>query len=228
MRRLVGVLLTLVLVVVAAVVADRVALVLAEREVATRLTGYVDVAGEPEVSIAGFPFLTQVVSREVDDVRATAPSAAAGGVRLDDVEVRARGVSLTRPPTARELELTGTLPQAALQELLDARGLDLTVTTGPDGLRLGTELLGQNLQVLTTPVVTGTGTGTGLQLRTVSLTLGGARVDAASLAALLGDDLLTFDVALPELPLGLTLAAASPQDDGVRLALTGEQAVLAG
>lgn len=226
MRRLVGVLLTLVLVVVAAVVADRVALVLAEREVATRLTDYVDVAGEPEVSIAGFPFLTQVVSREVDDVRATAPSAAAGGVRLDDVEVRARGVSLTRPPTARELELTGTLPQAALQELLDARGLDLTVTTGPDGLRLGTELLGQNLQVLTTPVVTGTGTG--LQLRTVSLTLGGARVDAASLAALLGDDLLTFDVALPELPLGLTLAAASPQDDGVRLALTGEQAVLAG
>ncbi|WP_448073773.1 LmeA family phospholipid-binding protein [Georgenia yuyongxinii] len=223
MRRLVGVLLTLVLVVVAAVVADRVALVLAEREVATRLTGYVDVAGEPEVSIAGFPFLTQVVSREVDDVRATAPSAAAGGVRLDDVEVRARGVSLTRPPTARE-ELTGTLPQAALQELLDARGLDLTVTTGPDGLRLGTELLGQNLQVLTTPVVT----GTGLQLRTVSLTLGGARVDAASLAALLGDDLLTFDVALPELPLGLTLAAASPQDDGVRLALTGEQVVLAG
>jgi hypothetical protein len=224
-RRLVGVLLTVALVAVAAVVLDRVALALAEREVASRLTDYVEVEGEPDVSITGFPFLTQVLAREVDDVRATAAAVASGDVQLDDVEVRAQGVGLTQPPTAATLDLTGTLPQPALQQLLDARGLDLEVDTGTDGLRLATELLGQDLEVLTEPVVTDTG---GLQLRTVSLSLGGAQVDAASLAPFLGDDLLTFDVALPELPMGLTLAAARAEDDGVRLTLTGEQVVLAG
>ncbi|TRW46952.1 DUF2993 domain-containing protein [Georgenia yuyongxinii] len=224
-RRLVGVLLTLALLAVAAVVLDRVALALAEREVASRLSDYVDVQGDPDVRISGFPFLTQVLAREVDDVRVTAPAAASGGVQLADVDVRAHDVGLTQPPTAAELELTGTLPQPALQELLDARGLDLAVDTGTDGLRLATELLGQNLEVLTEPEVTDTG---GLQLRTVSLTLGGTQVDAASLAPLLGDALLTFDVALPDLPLGLSLAAARPQDDGVRLTLIGADVVLAG
>ena len=115
MRRLLAVLLPLVLLVVVAVVADRVAAGVAERAAATEITRQVDVAGTPDVTIAGFPFLTQLLARDLDDVRVHAEGMAAEGVELGDVDVRARGVELAEPLTARSVRLTGTVRQPDLQ-----------------------------------------------------------------------------------------------------------------
>ena len=51
-----------------AVVADRVALGVAEDRVATELVQEGGLQGRPEVEIAGFPFLTQAIGGRYDDV----------------------------------------------------------------------------------------------------------------------------------------------------------------
>ncbi|WP_170297368.1 LmeA family phospholipid-binding protein [Georgenia thermotolerans] len=223
MRRLSAVLLTLVLLVAVAVVADRVAAGVAERAAAKEVTRQVDVAGTPDVTIAGFPFLTQLVARDLDDVRVRAEGMGTEGVELGDVDIRAHGVGLAEPLTARTVRLTGTLRQPDLQRLVEqATGMTLTVDTGTDGVTLGTTVLGQPLEVLAVPQVSD---GT-LRFTPASITLGDKTVDPGAVRALLGANLLDVAVPLGDLPLGMTLADVAPRDDGVRVTLTGEGVAL--
>ncbi|GAA1624360.1 LmeA family phospholipid-binding protein [Georgenia ruanii] len=223
MRRLFAVLLTLVLLVAVAVAADRVAAGVAERAAATEIARQVDVAGTPDVTIAGFPFLTQLAARDLDDVRVRAEGVAAEGVELGDVDIRARGVGLAQPLTARTVRLTGTLRQPDLQRLVDqATGMSLTVDTGTDGVTLGTTVLGQPLELLAVPEVSD---GT-LTLRPAGVTLGDKAVDVGTVRALLGANLLDVGIPLGDLPLGMTLAEVTPRDDGVRVTLTGQGVAL--
>lgn len=225
MRRLVaGLVLTLVVLAVLAVAADRVIHARAESEVAEQLTSYLEVDGRPDVTIDGFPFLTQVLAGEVGSVRARAAGVVAEGTELDDVAVHARGVTLAQPFTAANLEVVGTLPDAELQRLVDGQGgdLGLTVTTHDDGVRLSAELLGMPLEVLAQPAVV----GEVIQVQVVALSLAGKEVDAETLAPLLGSSPLSFDLPLPALPQGLAVVSATTQDGGVRLTLAGEDVVL--
>jgi hypothetical protein len=222
-RRLFAVLLTLVLLVAVAVVADRVAAGVAERAAAAEVTRQVDVAGTPDVTIAGFPFLTQLVARDLDDVRVRAEGMGAEGVELGDVDIRAHGVVLAEPLTARTVRLTGTVRQPDLQRLVDqATGMTLSVDTGTDGVTLGTTVLGQPLEVQAVPEVSD---GT-LRLTPASITLADKAVDAGAVRALLGTNLLDVAVPLGDLPFGMTLADVTPRDDGVRVTLTGEGVAL--
>ncbi|MFI9171728.1 DUF2993 domain-containing protein [Streptomyces lincolnensis] len=83
------------------VVADRVALHFAEGEVADRLRTQEGLASTPDVSIEGFPFLTQVAGGELDDVRVGMKDyeadTGAGGqkIRIDDLEANMRGVAFS-------------------------------------------------------------------------------------------------------------------------------------
>ncbi|MDJ1135872.1 LmeA family phospholipid-binding protein [Streptomyces iconiensis] len=82
------------------VAADRVAVNLAEDEVAKKLKTELEVpaSGDASVSIDGFPFLTQIASKELDEVNAelTGITAKAGGrqVRLSTIDLSARDVQL--------------------------------------------------------------------------------------------------------------------------------------
>ena len=49
--------------------ADRVAVGVAEDQVAQQLAGKGGLVGTPEVDITGFPFLTQALARRLDEVR---------------------------------------------------------------------------------------------------------------------------------------------------------------
>ncbi|ANS66179.1 secreted protein [Streptomyces lincolnensis] len=83
------------------VVADRVAVHFAEGEVADRLRTQEGLASTPDVSIEGFPFLTQVAGGELDDVRVGMKDYEAdtgtGGqkIRIDDLEANMRGVAFS-------------------------------------------------------------------------------------------------------------------------------------
>jgi hypothetical protein len=76
-RRLVVVLLLLVAV---AAVLDRVAVAAAERTVADRIRQDQGLGGRPDVTIHGFPFLTQLVSGDYDDVDLTVRNLGGTGV----------------------------------------------------------------------------------------------------------------------------------------------------
>lgn len=79
--------------------ADRVAVRFAEDEAASRAQQSEGLTSKPKVSIKGFPFLTQVLDKKLDEVEVTADGveAEAGGqsLRIDRFDADLRGVRLT-------------------------------------------------------------------------------------------------------------------------------------
>jgi hypothetical protein len=73
------------------VAADRIAVGMAESKTAERIRAGQGLKSTPEVSIKGFPFLTQVMDRRLDEVevRLAGLTAAAGGHQVEVTEVRA-------------------------------------------------------------------------------------------------------------------------------------------
>ncbi|MEY9992433.1 hypothetical protein ABIE67_004465 [Streptomyces sp. V4I8] len=81
--------------------ADRWALLYAERRAADTLKDRLDLSAAPEVEIGGFPFLTQLADERLDSVKVTVPDVAADRVSLAQVTATARGVRLdTDGPTS--------------------------------------------------------------------------------------------------------------------------------
>lgn len=91
MRRLIGVLAILLVLVVAA---DRVGAVLAAHVVASKLKTSASLTAEPSVTVHGFPFLTQAVAGRYDDVELKVSDLTRGGVRLAKLDVSLHGVRL--------------------------------------------------------------------------------------------------------------------------------------
>jgi hypothetical protein len=81
------------------VLADRVAVGFAEDEAAGRIKSTEGLAATPDVSIGGFPFLTQVVGGELDDVKIgiknyeASTGSSAGTIRIDDLNAEMHGVA---------------------------------------------------------------------------------------------------------------------------------------
>lgn len=89
MRKL---LIALVVLVVLFVAVDRITLVIAEDEIASRIATAYSMPVQPGVSITGFPFLTQVVSGNYQQIGVTADQVQADGVTLHDLNVHLTGV----------------------------------------------------------------------------------------------------------------------------------------
>ncbi|MDQ1027414.1 hypothetical protein QF035_004996 [Streptomyces umbrinus] len=129
------------------IIADRVAVGFAEDEAADRLKTNEGLATTPSVSIKGFPFLTQVVGGELDEVEvgiknyeadtsgATGGTGTADGttpdkIRIDDLTAQMRGVAFSGDySSAKAASATGTatisydeLLKAAKAEPVDVAG----------------------------------------------------------------------------------------------------------
>ncbi|MEW2620448.1 DUF2993 domain-containing protein [Streptomyces sp. NPDC048106] len=74
--------------------ADRWALLYAERQAADQLKDRLHLTAAPEVRIGGFPFLTQLLDRRLDSVRITVPDVPAERVTLTQVTATARGIRI--------------------------------------------------------------------------------------------------------------------------------------
>lgn len=83
------------------VIADRVAVGFAENKAADRIKSTEGLTGTPDVSIEGFPFLTQVVGGELDDVKigikdyeaSTGGASGTSTIRIDDLNAEMHGVA---------------------------------------------------------------------------------------------------------------------------------------
>ncbi len=94
------------------VVADRVGVRLAQRQVARQLRTSAGLTSEPSVSITGWPFLTQAVGGRYNRIDLMTGSFRRGGVRLGSLAVSLRGVDL---PLSKALSGTvSAVPVAAL------------------------------------------------------------------------------------------------------------------
>ncbi|QGQ18130.1 DUF2993 domain-containing protein [Cellulomonas sp. JZ18] len=222
-RALTGTVVTLVVVAGAAVVADRVAVGVAEDRAADVVTEQLDVSGRPEVTIHGFPFLTQLLGRSLDDVDAAADGITLEGVDATDVRVHARDVGLVAPYTVGDARVEATLPPASLERVLaDRTGLDVTLTVDGDALRASGEVLGLDLSAALVPRVED---GT-LLVDLADVALGERRLDVADLPGGLGRAVSDVPVPVEGLPDGVVLTSAAVVPDGVRVSARGTDVVL--
>ncbi|MBM2615432.1 DUF2993 domain-containing protein [Actinoplanes sp. LDG1-06] len=104
--------------VVVPLVADRVAAEVVERQVASRLKCAAGLSDVPEVTLGGFPAVTQLVSRSLDDVRVTADDVTAGKATLSHVAVAAQDLKLADGGlSARSISAEATVAWSALAGL---------------------------------------------------------------------------------------------------------------
>jgi hypothetical protein len=132
MRRL---LISLVVIVGLLVVADRVALTAAERNVANRIQVEQHLSSRPDVTIRGFPFLTQLVAGDYHDVDVTVHGLHAGSLAVSRLTAHLHGVHVSfgdviaqhvkRVPIDRA-DAEVVLTYADLDTFLSGRGIQLS------------------------------------------------------------------------------------------------------
>jgi len=92
MRRLVW---TLIIIIGLLAILDRVALLSAEHDVAERLQADAHLSSAPDVTIHGYPFLTQLVSGDYDDVDVVMHDLDSGDVPIDRLSVHVSGAHVS-------------------------------------------------------------------------------------------------------------------------------------
>ncbi|MBG0854257.1 DUF2993 domain-containing protein [Streptomyces spinoverrucosus] len=225
------------------VAADRLAVNFAEGEVADRLRTTEGLSATPEVSIHGFPFLTQVAGGTLDDVEVGIQDyeAAAGDgeqIRIDDLRANMKGVEFSGDfSSATAASATGTAT-IAYDELLKAAkseptevapGITARVVSLSDG---GNGKIEVGLEI-EAPVI---GTREMSVLSTVSVKGDTVEVRTDSLPDLAGLDLAEdsvreitdFQQAIDDLPGGVKLDKVEAAPNGVEISVQGSNVQLAG
>lgn len=91
-RRGIRLLVALLIVLGILVVVDRVAVRVAESQIAARVQDSQSLTGRPDVAILGFPFLTQVLRGRYKQATATVSGLERDGLRLTEIRIDAEGV----------------------------------------------------------------------------------------------------------------------------------------
>lgn len=225
-----GLLITLGVLLVLLVAADRVGVVVAERQVAAQVAQQGRLPGEPDVDITGFPFLTQAVAGRYDDVRISLTADELGQPAGTTAEVSLQGVQLplsdvlggrvSQLPVDR-VDGTASVPFALLAAQL---GGDTTLARDGDGLRITktVEVLGQTVPL----TAAGTVALDGQDLVVDVSSAAGAGIDVPQVVLEQAQQLLDFRYTLPALPFGLQLTGLQVTDSGVDVTVAATDVVL--
>lgn len=137
MRALRFSLIALVVVVGLLVAADRIAVELAEDEAAGKIQHSQDLKERPEVSIRGFPFLTQAFDKKLDEVEARLTGletdAAGTSLRVDRVDVTLHDVRLRDGLSASTAKDASGRALITYEDLTDAAPPGITLSYGGEG-----------------------------------------------------------------------------------------------
>lgn len=195
------------------VVVDRVAVAVAQDEVATKLAGQRPFSGKPSVSIHGFPFLTQTVGGIYHDIEVTGLGEPIAGMVGAHVDAQLHGAHIplsslrTRPDTVPvdRVQVTVTIPLVQLARVAGVPNLKLSTQNGNLVARAPISLPGVGSITLSGTVhldVTSSGLdGTLTDIRALGSVLPSSVTDDAKQA-------LHLHVALPNLGYGSTVTSA--------------------
>lgn len=211
------------------VAADRIAVNMAESEAADRITFQQGTAGSTEVSIKGFPFLTQVAGKELEEVGITLTgieaNAAGRRVRISEMSADLFQVRLGEgysSATAARAEGTARISYA---DLTEASEDGVTVAYGQNGkVRVtgSVEILGRTI---TRSVVSTVSLVDGDTIRVRADKVPGEGIPGLEGAIRKKTD---FDRRIGGLPAGLKLEKVEAKPDGVVITVTGKDIELAG
>ncbi|MDT0613915.1 LmeA family phospholipid-binding protein [Streptomyces lancefieldiae] len=227
------------------VIADRVAVNFAEGEAADKLRSNENLASTPDVSIKGFPFLTQVVGGELDDVEigiddyeaATANSTEK--IRIDDLRANMKGVEFSSDfGSATAASATGTATVSYDELMKAARSEPTDVAPGVSAKVIGLSD-GGNGKIKVT--LRATAFGVELPepvevLSTVTVKDNNVEVVADGLPEVGGKELAEsriraitdFQQTIDELPGGVELDKVQAAKSGVEITVKGSHVRLAG
>ncbi|MEU6084562.1 DUF2993 domain-containing protein [Streptomyces sp. NPDC047108] len=218
------------------VAADRIAVGLAEDEAAEKIKNTQGLSGDPEVSIKGFPFLTQVASQHLDEVEVTLDGARAGAggqeIRVGRMSAELHDVEIGSDFSSATAERATGSAHISYADLSKASRDGVTVGYGGRDqagksqvkvtAKLQLPLLGQTFRrsvVSTVSVVD----GDTIRLRAESVP--GSEVPGLEKVV---REQIDFDRKLIGMPQGIELDKVVATPDGVDIAVTGSQVRLAG
>ncbi|HET8684555.1 MAG TPA: DUF2993 domain-containing protein [Micromonosporaceae bacterium] len=240
-RRRLGISLLVLVVVLGGllVAADRAGAWAAERTLTEKVSNEIREmkisSAEPEVGVGGFPFLTQVVDGNYEDIHIVLRDVSRGGLVLPELDVHARDVkaelntlmSGEGEVVARRIVGTATIGYASIRALFDQPGIQLSEQGGKLRLRLPVDISGQQLTAVATGQITSAGGRVRLavtDIRAEGLTLG-------SEAQALLDQYkrrLALEIALPPLPFRLRVEGVQVRPEGLAVTASAQQVPLSG
>jgi hypothetical protein len=230
------------------VVADRVAVYFAEDEAASKLKTTENLASTPDVSIKGFPFLTQVASGELDDVEVgikdyeadtgTGTSGTGGQqtIRIDDLNAHMKGVKFSGDySSATAATATGTATIAYDELLKAAKSEPTQIINGVTAQVVGLSDGGNGKIKVDVKVSAAGASQTYPVLSTVTVDGDKVKVHADNLPKLvieLADSrirsITDFQQTIDELPGGVKLDSVQAAKNGVDITVKGSNVRLAG
>ncbi|WP_306191368.1 MULTISPECIES: DUF2993 domain-containing protein [unclassified Streptomyces] len=241
MRALRVLLIVVVILGVLFVVVDRVAVHFAQNEAADKLRSTENLASTPDVSINGFPFLTQLASGELDDVEVGIKDydAATGDgtrkIRIDDLKADMKGVRFSGDYSSATADsATGTATIAYDELLKTAKSEPTDVGFGIKAQVVGLSYGGNGkirvavkFSLLPEPISV---------LSSVTVRNDKVQVHADSLPRLAGVQLIEsrfrsitdFQQAIDQLPGDIRLDSVQAAKDGVEITVKGSDVKLAG
>ncbi|APA95698.1 LmeA family phospholipid-binding protein [Nocardia seriolae] len=212
-------LITVVVLAIALVVGDRVAVTVAQNEIARQIKTRYDLPNQPGVGIGGFPFLTQAVEGKYGEVDIRIGDTTQQQVSVKDVDVKLSDVTasisdLTQNHASNIVAATATatalVPYDVVQHYAP-KELE-SISDGPDGLSATGKFSVAGVSVPATVIITVTPTDNGIEITPVSAKprSGGPAIPLAPLR-----QSLTFTVPLQQLPLGAKLTTIKPTSNGL-------------
>jgi hypothetical protein len=199
-----------------AVVGDRIAAAYAENRIASEIQkeGF---GARPDITIHGFPFLTQVLDRHFPHAHMTARNVREGPVTISRIDGDVRDVRVDsgfRKGTIGSVDGTGTISFGDLAKAAGQPDLKLTAA-GPNTVKAEVDL------DVATAEATAQVTKVGNQIRVHAVSVEGFPLSD------LGND-LDFSVPVSGLPMGLTFKSLTVSSKGVALRITGSNLKFSG
>jgi hypothetical protein len=200
------------------VVADRVAAGIAENEAASQIKS----AGfpvKPKVTIEGFPFLTQVASRDFHKVDISASNVKEGPLNIASINATGQGVHLTSSFNGATVDQINGTALVTFAGLSSAAGLG-------DGITLSNA--GGNKVKATINLGFVSGDAIAQVTRHGSHQIEVKVTDAGPIPQSVLGNLADFTVNLPSLPAGMTVQSVSVTGQGLLISISGSHTSFGG
>jgi len=209
-RRWLYLVIALVVLLAVLVIADRVAAAYTENRIAQQIQSQ-GFSSKPRVSVEGFPFLTQLLGRDLSNVKISADNVREGPVVITNIEANLQGVHLNSSYSGATVDQVSGTALISFGDLLAASGGPSVSVTAVHGDEVDFNV---NLDI-----VSGTGTARVTQAGLNKIHVQVISLDGLPLS-LLGS-LADFTVTVPALPLNMTIQSVNLSTHGIVVHVTG-------
>jgi hypothetical protein len=209
---------TVLVIVIVLVVGDRVANAITENQMASQVQTSLGLSGKPNVTIQGFPFLTQLIARDFSTVDMSASNETTGPLQIASLTATLHGMHIhsftSKTATVDSLDASALVTFTALG---NAGGIPQGITLSADG---------------TNKIKADVSIGPISDSAVAQVTQSGSNqinvkvIDAGGIPTSVLGNLADFSVSIPKLPAGVAIQNVSVTQQGVRITITGHNTTL--